>query len=344
MNEICLNNGTLIGGDNPCYVIVDVAANHNGDFDTAKELIRQAAWAGADAVKFQTYTADKLYSKNTPQFSKDPVKPYDLIKSVEHPREWLPLLNDFAKELNIDFLSSPFDNEATDLLEELDVALYKVASSEIVDLDLIRYMASKGKPVIISTGMARLGEIEEAIEACMMEGNSQIMLLHCNTAYPTPIEIVNLKAMTTLADAFKLITGFSDHTLGSHIALAAVARGAKVIEKHFTLDKSQNGPDHNFAIEPAELKLMMTQIRDIEQALGTGIKKVSEQERESYEKGRRSIIAACNIPKDTPLTRDMLTVKRPGYGIKPNLIDIASHRTAKQDIAKDDIITWDMLW
>lgn len=344
MGTQVLSNGRVIGGDNPCYIIMDVAANHNNSLETAKMLVKRAAEAGADAIKLQTYTADKLYSQNTPQFSKDALKPYDLIKSVEHPREWLPILFDYSKECGIDFLSSPFDKEAINLLNDLNVPCFKVASSEIVDLDLIAYMASKGRAMIISTGMANLGEIEEAVDVCRKVGNDNISLLHCNTAYPTPIDIVNLRAMGTIGTAFKLPVGFSDHTLGWHISLAAVAQGAKIIEKHFTLDSTQEGPDHNFAIEPDNLKVMISNIRDVESAIGDGIKKVCKAELESYEKGRRSIIAACDISKDTKLKRDMLVIKRPGYGIKPNLIDIVSNRTAKQNIAKDDVITWEQLY
>lgn len=343
MEEIVLNNGRKVGDSHPVYIIVDVAANHNGNLETAKELIKKASEAGADAVKFQTYKADKLYSKNTPQFSKDPIKPYDLIKKVEHPRNWIPILSEYAKELNIEFLSSPFDYEAVDLLDDINVPLFKVASSEIVDLELIQYMASKGKPMIISTGMANLGEIEEAVDAVREIGNEEIVLLHCNTVYPTPVHVVNLNAMDTMKNAFKLPIGFSDHTLGWHIPIAAVAKGACVIEKHFTLDRNQEGPDHGFSIEPEELKIMVDQIRDIEKAKGNGIKKVALEEMESYEKGRRSIIAKVDITKGTKITKDMLVVKRPGYGIKPKFIDMLIGRTAKKDILADDIITWDML-
>lgn len=343
MHEIIIGNGRKIGEGQPVYIIVDIAANHNGDLNTAKKLIEKAAEAGVDAVKFQTYTADKLYSKKTPKFSKDPIKPYDLIKKVEHPREWIPILSEYSRKLNIDFLSSPFDYEAVDLLDEVGVPLFKVASSEIVDLELIKYIAQKGKPMIISTGMANLGEIEEAVNVVKETGNNNIVLLHCNTVYPTPEHVVNLKAIDTIKAAFKVPVGFSDHTLGWHIPIAAVARGASVIEKHFTLNRRQEGPDHSFSIEPDELKLMVKQIRDVEKAIGDGIKKVTIEEMESYQKGRRSIIAKINIPKGTKITRDMLVVKRPGYGIKPKYIDLVVGRISKVDIMEDDIITWDML-
>ena len=343
MNEIVLKSGRKIGKGNPCYIMVDIAANHNGDLYTAKELIKEAAKAGADAVKFQTYRAEELYSKNTPQFSRDPIKPYDLIKQVEHPREWIPLLSECARDNNIDFLSSPFDYDAVDLLDSTGVGFFKVASLEIVDLRFLKYIASKRKPIFLSTGMASLGEIEEAIGAISSAVNDNIVLLHCNTCYPSPAHIVNLKVMETLRSAFKLPTGFSDHTLGWHIPLAAVAMGACVIEKHFTLSREQKGPDHGFSIEPEDLKLMVKYIRDVEKAMGDGIKKVSPEEMENYEKGRRSLIAKADIPKGTLVTESMVTTKRPGYGIKPKYFDMVIGRTARVDIYEDDVLMWDML-
>ena len=343
MNEIILKSGRKIGEGNPCYIMMDIAANHNGNLDTAKELIRKAAEAGADAVKFQTYRAEDLYSRNTPQFSRDTMKPYDLIKQVQHPREWIPLLSEYTKGYNIDFLSSPFDYDAVDLLDDTGVDFFKVASLEIVDLRFLKYIAGKGKPVILSTGMASLGEIEEAIGVVSDAGNGNIALLHCNTCYPSPAHIVNLKAMETLRNAFKLPTGFSDHTLGGHIPLAAVAMGACIIEKHFTLSREQKGPDHGFSIEPEELKLMVENIRDVEKAMGDGIKKVSQEELENYEKGRRSLIANADIPIGTIITESMVTTKRPGYGIKPKYFNMVIGRTAKVEIYEDDILLWDML-
>ena len=343
MKEIVLKNGRRIGEGSPCYIVMDVAANHNGDLNTAKELIRKAAESGADAIKLQTYRAEDLYSQKTPQFSRDQMKPFDLIKKVQHPREWIPLLAEYAKDFDIDFLSTPFDYDAVDLLDDAGISLFKVASLEIVDLRFLKYIAGKGKPVILSTGMASLGEIEEAIEAIKSADNDNVALLHCNTCYPSPVHIVNLKAMETLRNAFRLPTGFSDHTLGWHIPVAAVAMGACVIEKHFTLSREQEGPDHGFSIEPEELRLMVQHIRDVEKAMGDGIKKVSQEELENYEKGRRSLIARADIPKGTIITEEMITAKRPGYGIKPKYFNIVIGRTAKVDIYEDDILIWNML-
>jgi len=211
-----------------------------------------------------------------------------------------------------------------------------------VDLELIKYAAEKGKPMIISTGMANLGEIEDAINAIKSVGNGDILLLHCNSLYPTPVEIVNLKAIETMKAAFNVPVGFSDHTLGIHIPIAAVAMGACVIEKHFTLDRTLPGPDHSFAIEPDKLKEMVRCIREVEKAKGSGIKEKSELESEEmYVKARRSIHAKVDIPKGTKIMRDMLIIKRPGYGIKPKFIDIVIGREAKKDIKDDEWITWD---
>ena len=341
--KIKIKNNRYIGEDSPCYIVMDAAANHNGDLDTAVELVKEAAKNGADAIKFQTYTAEGLYSTKCPLFSYVPISAYELIKKVQHPREWLPILNDIANKNNIDFTSSAFDYEAVDLLEQINVPFHKIASCEIVDLDLIEYVAKKQKPVIISTGMANIGEIEDAVNVMLKINNNNIILLHCNTIYPTPFEAVNLKAIETLKRVFEYPVGFSDHTLGIHISLAAVSLGAKVIERHFTLDKSQEGPDHAVALDPSDLKELVINVRDIEKSFGNGVKRPHELESENYEKGRRSIIAARDIPKGTTITRDMLIIKRPSYGIKPKLINLVIGRKAKVDIEYDQWITWDMI-
>lgn len=330
-----------IGYGHPTYIIAEIGANHNGDISIAKKLIDKAATACVDAVKFQTYKAEKLYSKHAPKFSKDDMKPFDLIKANEIPREWHHELARYVTQKKLHFLSSPFDYEAVDQLDAVGVPAFKVASFELTDLELLRYIAKKKKPVILSVGMATLGEIEEALAAIRSQRNDDIVLLHCTSLYPSPIDVVNLNAIQTLQIAYKIPIGFSDHTLGIHIPIAAVAKGAVVIEKHFTLDRHMKGPDHLFAVEPEELKQMVRNIRDVEKALGTGIKERSLQEQEMYEKGRRSIIAAQNIKKGTKLTRDILLVKRPGYGIKPKYIDMIVGRKANKDIKKDQWITWD---
>ncbi len=339
--EVKIGN-KLIGEEEPCFIIAEAGSNHNGSLEQAKELIDVAVAAKADAVKFQIYKAESLYSKYTPEFSYlKGQNVYELIKDMETPRAWLKELASYCEAKNIIFLATPFDFEAVDLLDKY-VPAFKIASFEIVDLELLKSAAEKGMPMIISTGMANLGEIEEAISAIKSVGNEDIVLLHCNSLYPTPAEVVDLKAMATMKTAFKVPVGFSDHTLGIHMPIAAVAMGACAIEKHFTLSREMKGPDHSFAIEPDELKEMVRCIREIEKAKGTGIKKKSELEGEEiYAKARRSIHAKVDIPKETTITRDMLIIKRPGYGIKPKFIDIIVGRVAKRDIREDEWITWD---
>lgn len=336
--------GKRIGKDEPCYVIAEAGSNHNGDFETAKKLIDVAVEAGGDAVKFQIFKADKLYSKKTPDFDYLQEKDtYDLIKDIETPRDWIGDLAKYCNKKDIDFLASPFDKEAIDLLEP-HVPAYKIASFEIVDLELIECAAKKGKPMIISTGMANLSEIEDAVNTVKSTGNENIILLHCNSVYPAPTDIVNLRAMDTMEGAFKYPVGFSDHTLDIHIPVAAVARGATVIEKHFTLDREMEGPDHSFAQEPDDLKKMIKNIREVEEALGDGIKEKSEKESEEmYKKGRRSIHATKDIVKGEEITNGKLMIKRPGYGIKPKHIEKVVGKKAKEDIEEDDWIKWDMI-
>lgn len=341
MHKIKIGDGLISEGE-PCFMIAEAGSNHNGRLEQAKKLIDVAVAAKADAVKFQIYKAESLYSKRTPEFSYlKGQNVYELIKSIETPREWLKELAGYCEARNITFLATPFDFEAIDLLAKY-VPAFKIASFEIVDLELLQYAARKGKPMIISTGMANLCEIEEAISSIKSVGNNDIILLHCNSLYPTSVEAVNLKAMETMRTAFKVPIGFSDHTLGIHIPVAAVAMGACVIEKHFTLDRTLPGPDHSFALEPDELKEMVRGIREVEKAKGSGIKEKSALESdEMYVKARRSIHAKVNIPKETKITEDMLIVKRPGYGIKPKFIDMVMGRVAKKDIKEDEWITWD---
>ena len=341
MHKIKIGDGLISEGE-PCFIIAEAGSNHNGSLEQAKKLIDVAVAAKADAVKFQIYKAESLYSKHTPEFSYlKGQNVYELIKSIETPREWIKELAGYCEARNITFLATPFDFEAIDLLAKY-VPAFKIASFEIVDLELLQYAARKGKPMIISTGMANLCEIEEAISSIKSVGNNDIILLHCNSLYPTSVEAVNLKAMETMRTAFKVPIGFSDHTLGIHIPVAAVAMGACVIEKHFTLDRTLPGPDHSFALEPDELKEMVRGIREVEKAKGSGIKEKSALESdEMYVKARRSIHAKVNIPKETKITEDMLIVKRPGYGIKPKFIDMVMGRVAKKDIKEDEWITWD---
>ena len=337
-----------VGSGEPSFIVAEAGANHNRDLDLGKELIDVAADAGADAVKFQTYSAETLYSKKTPKFSyleKTTTKnTWQLIKDIELPREWQAELQAWARKRGILFFSSPFDYRAVDELEGLGVPAFKIASFEIVDLPLIRYAASKGRPMILSTGLATYEDIQDAVEACRHAANQDIVLLQCASLYPAPPGRMNLHAMETMRRAFGVPVGLSDHTLGIHVAGAAVALGACVIEKHFTLSRTLPGPDHPFAIEPAELGAMVQQIRDIEAALGDGRKLgPAPEEEEMHQKARRSLIAARAIPKGTRIERDMIAIKRPGFGIRPKLLDLVVGRVAKVDIEEDTVLTWDLL-
>ena len=333
-----------IGEEHPCFIIAEAGSNHNNDFEKAKSLIDTAVDAKADAVKFQIFKAEKLYSKNTPKFDYLKGKnTYDLIKEIETPREWIGDLAKYCKKKGIIFLATPFDYEAVDLLEPY-VTAYKIASFEIIDLELIKYTAKKGKPMIISTGMANLGEIEDAVNTVRSVGNKDIILLHCNSVYPTPPNIVNLRLIENIKNTFDVPVGFSDHTLDIHIPIAAVSLGAKIIEKHITLDRNMKGPDHSFALEPDDLKKMIKNIREVEKAFGSGIKeKLEKESEEMYNKARRSIHALVDIPKGTKISKDMLIIKRPGYGIKPKFIDKIIGRKSLKNIKEDDWITWDMI-
>lgn len=338
-----------IGPDQPCYVIAEAGANHDRDLDVARRLVDAAAEAGADAVKFQTYSGRALYSTKTPRFDylgELGAKPaHELLDDVALPRDWQPVLAAHARDAGIQFLSSPFDRQAVDELDALDVPAFKIASFELVDLPFIEYTASKRRPIIFSTGMASLGEIEDAIETARRAGADEICLLQCASLYPAPPAVMNLRAIPAMHAAFGVPVGLSDHTLGTHIAPAAVALGAQLVEKHFTLDRGRSGPDHPFAVEPGELRELVSRIRDVEAALGDGVKRgPSDAEAvEMYTKARRSIVAACDIPAGARITREMLTVKRPGHGIKPKFIDALVGRIATQDIGEDEVITWERL-
>jgi pseudaminic acid synthase len=337
-----------IGDGEPCFVIAEAGANHNRDLGMARELIAVAAEAGADAVKFQTYSAETLYSKKAPSFTylKDLTdkSTWALIKEIELPREWQAELAAEAKTRGLLFMSTPFDHRAVDELAALDVPAYKIASFEIVDLPLIRAAAACGRPMILSTGLADYEDIEDAIAACRAAGNVQIVLLQCASLYPAPPARVNLRAMETMRRAFGTLVGLSDHTLGIHVAAAAVALGASVIEKHFTLSRKLEGPDHPFAIEPDELRALVRQVRDVEAALGDGRKAgPAPEELEMHQKARRSLVAARAIPKGTRIERDMVTIKRPGSGIKPKHVDLVVGRVATVDIEEDTVLTWELL-
>jgi sialic acid synthase SpsE len=332
----------------PAYVIAEVGSNHNRDLGFAKRLIDVAAEAGADAVKFQTYSGERIYSRKARSEFLSRVSdksPAELLEEISLPREWQRELLDHARTRGLDFFSTPFDHEAVSELADLGVPLLKIASGEIVDLPLIRRAAATGTPLIISTGMATLADIEEAIAAAEEAGAPAVGLMQCASVYPAPVDRINLRAMETLRAAFGVPTGLSDHTTGITIPIAAAALGAAFIEKHITLDREMEGPDHSFAIEPDELAAMVSAVRDAEAALGDGRKHgpVPEELAENYVLARRSLIAARDLPAGTVLEPEMLTVKRPGFGIAPKHFDLVLGRTLRTDVEADDVITWHMV-
>ena len=337
--------GRKVGDGEPCFVIAEIGSNHNQDFDLACRLIDAAAASGVDAVKFQTFSAVNHYSKKTPGFDYlKNIDTHELIKSLELDRAWQVKLKHHAESQGVLFFSSPCDTDAIIGLSELDVPAYKVASFDLSDDKLISQMAAIGKPVIMSTGMATWADIQFAVNAARREGNEQIIILQCTSLYPAPEYLSNLNAMVSMRGAFGTLVGYSDHTVGGHIVLAAVAMGASVVEKHFTLDRNMPGPDHAFAIEPAELKVLMQQIREVESAFGDGYKSGPRpEEMEMAEKGRRSLHACVPIKAGETIEPDMLSVKRPGLGISPMLRSQVIGRTARKNIDADDWITWDMI-
>ncbi|MBA3746565.1 MAG: N-acetylneuraminate synthase family protein [Solirubrobacterales bacterium] len=313
----------------------------------ARALVDAAADAGADAVKFQTYSGADLYSSRTPRFQylDDDRSPQELLDAIALPREWQPLLAEHAAARGIHFFSSPFDRAAVDSLAELGVPAMKIASFELVDVGLVEYTAATGIPIIISTGMATYGEVEDALAAVARSGNRQVALLRCASLYPAPAEIMNLRAMATMRAAFGVPVGLSDHTTAITVAAGAAALGMAILEKHMTLDRGLEGPDHPFALEPGEMQAMIAGVREVEAALGNGrLEGPSEPESgEMYRNARRSIVAACAIAAGTQITAEMLTVKRPGFGIVPKHLPLVVGRIAKTDIPEDEIVTWEMV-
>jgi len=328
------------------FIIAEAGVNHNGSIALARKLIDVASEAGADAVKFQTFKAEKVVSKNAPKaaYQKKTTDPtesqFEMIKKLELDVNAHKELMTYCKQKHIMFLSTPFDHASIELLNNLGLEIFKIPSGEITNLPYLRHIGSLKKRVIMSTGMADIGEIEDALDVLITAGTPKenITILHANTMYPTPMEDVNLRAMQTIACTFGCDVGYSDHTLGIEVPIAAVAMGAKVIEKHFTLDKTMEGPDHKASLEPDELKAMVQAIRNIEKALGTGIKKPSPSERPNIEVARKSIVAARPIKKGELFTEENLTIKRPGNGISPMRWDEIIGTEAQKDYKVDELI------
>lgn len=322
------------------FIIAELSANHNQDFEIAKKSILAAKEAGADAVKLQTYTADTItldcdneYFQITQGTIWDGETLHSLYQKAYTPWEWQPLLKTYADKIGIILFSSPFDKSSVNLLEKMNVPAYKIASFEITDIPLIEYTASKGKPIIISTGIATLSDIEEAVNACKRLGNNDIILLKCTSAYPAPLQDINLKTMKNLADTFDVIAGFSDHTLGITAPIAAVALGAKVIEKHFILDKNIGGPDASFSLDIREFKEMVNAVRDTEKILG----RVNYELNDNKLKNRdfcRSLFISENIKKGELFNDKNIRSVRPGHGLSPKYYYNILGKTASKDLEK----------
>lgn len=327
------------------FIIAEAGVNHNGDMKLAKRLIKEGARAGADAVKFQTFKAETLVSKSAQkadyQKSTTDVEEsqFEMLKKLELDYEVHEELMAYAKEQGVMFLSSAFDLESIDLLVDLGIELFKVPSGEITNLPYLRKTAQTGKPVVLSTGMSTLGDIEAALEVLREHGARDVTVLHCNTEYPTPMQDVNLLAMNGIRDAFKVPVGYSDHTLGIEVPIAAVALGAVLIEKHFTLDKTMDGPDHKASLEPSELKAMVDAIRNIELALGDGVKRLTPSEKRNMPIARKSLVALKDIAEGEVFSEDNLTIKRPGTGLSPMQWDALIGTRALRAYQADEVIT-----
>ncbi len=328
------------------FIIAEAGVNHNGSIELAKKLIDIAANSGADAVKFQTFKADNLVSKSAQKadYQKKTTdadeSQYEMIKKLELDLNAHKTLISYSKEKGIIFLSTPFDHESIELLHKLGLEIFKIPSGEITNLPYLKHIGKLNKKIILSTGMSDIGEVEDALEVLEKAGTKKenITILHANTMYPTPMEDVNLKAMQTIACTFGVDVGYSDHTLGIEVPIAAVAMGAKVIEKHFTLDKSMQGPDHKASLNPSELKEMVKAIRNIEKALGSGIKKPTLSEKPNIKIARKSIVASKDIKKGEVLSEENLTIKRPASGINPMRWDEIVGTYAKKDYKEDELI------
>lgn len=328
------------------FIIAEAGVNHNGSIELAKKLIDVASESRIDAVKFQTFKAQNLVSKSAQkadyqkQTTNNSESQFDMIKKLELDVDTHKELISYCKTKNIMFLSTPFDHDSIELLNDLGLEIFKIPSGEITNLPYLRHIGKLNKKVILSTGMADIGEIEDALDVLIQAGTKKenITVLHANTMYPTPMEDVNLKAMVTIGNTFDIAFGYSDHTLGIEVDIAAVALGACCIEKHFTLDKTMEGPDHKASLEPNELNEMVKAIRNIELALGSSVKKPSKSEIPNMQIARKSIVAKMDIKKGEILTEEKITIKRPGNGINPMRWDEIVGTIATKDYKEDELI------
>ena len=338
-----------IGPGNPCFVIAEAGVNHNGNLELAHRLIKAAALAGADAVKFQTFKAERIVTAQAPkaayqaQATGQNESQFEMLRKLELPPEAYPALVEECRINGILFMSTPFDEESADLLEALGLSIYKVSSGDVTNLPFLKHLARKRKPIILSTGMSYLSEVDQAVRTIFESSNRKLALLHCTSNYPANPAEINLRAMQTMAQAFQVPVGFSDHSTGIEISLAAVALGATILEKHFTLDRSLPGPDQKASLEPAELEAMLKGLRKVEAALGHGRKEPVEREADTATVARKSLVARENIPAGTHLTEAHLTILRPGTGLPPAMLPYLLGRTTRIEIAAGTLLSLEML-
>jgi N-acetylneuraminate synthase len=337
-----------IGEGRPVFVVAEAGVNHNGDLELARRLVDAAAAAGADAVKFQTFRTDALVTRDAPKAGYQAEATgaggqRAMLASLELSLEAHAELRDRSRDRGLVFFSTPFDEESADLLERIGVPVFKVPSGEITNLPLLRHVAAKRRPIILSTGMSTLDEVARAVDTVRAAGDPPLALLHCVSAYPAPAAETNLRAMDTLRARFGCPVGLSDHTLGTAVAIAAVARGAAIIEKHLTLDKTLAGPDHRASLDPGEFVALVRSIREVESALGDGDKRPTPSELDTRRVARKSLVAARPIRAGERLAVEDIAVKRPGSGIEPADLPRVLGRAVRRDLAADDLISWEAL-
>lgn len=339
----------LVTPESPCFIIAEAGVNHNGDLELAKQLVLAAKEAGADAVKFQTFQAKHLVTADAPQAdyqarnSGKTESQFDMLKRLELPLEAFAELSRYCQELGIMFMSTAFDEESADFLAGLGMSIFKIPSGELTNIPLLQHIARFGKPMIVSTGMGTIEEIKEAVETIQAAGNDDITVLHCVTDYPTPPEQVNLRAMHVIQAALGVPIGYSDHSMGIEASVIAVAAGAKVIEKHFTLDCNLPGPDHKASLEPKDLGEMVKGIRKVEVLLGSGRKQPNEAELAVAKIVRRSVVAARDLKTGDTITSDMVLLRRPGTGIEPARMGEVIGRTLSREVKEGVLLLWDDL-
>lgn len=337
-----------IGVDCPVFVIAEAGVNHNGDVDLARQLIIEAQKAGADCVKFQTFKAEKVIMSDAPKAAyqletTDPKESQiEMLRKLELDLDVYPELINLCKRLGIIFISTPYNPADVDFLDEIGIPAFKLASIHIAEPSFLTYVASKGKPMVVSTGMATLAEVDVALRAIRATGNEQVILLQCTTNYPSELADVNMRAMQTMQQAFDVLVGYSDHTEGNLACCASVAMGAVLIEKHFTLDKTMEGPDHKASSDPAEFSSLVQDIRNTELLLGHSRKEPCAAESRNIAGMRRSLVADVPIRSGELIIADKLLFKRPGTGLSPTMLDQIVGRKATQDIQAGELLTWEM--